>query len=369
MSNGTYANWMSNPAIQALTLAELKLPGTHDSGSYSLQTALSEVQYSDIAFLWKLSPNQAPTDGKFPWSEGTFYIGPTLYAFVMNTALGISRSQDQTFLDQLNGGIRYLDLRIYYDESLKDFYVQHGLRGTTLTALIADVVTFCNNNPTATEWIILEISHTNFTTTPNGAAWCTSQVIDILGAFGKALYTPPGAAGAPDFSLQSMASLTLADITTRAGSLNPGSIAVMVINSDVDPNDPSKGYTYPTTVVNTPGFAASGRAPSGVDTVADLTQAEGGALQNNPSGTLYQVAWTLTPQIQDIVLQTQNALTGSTQTPALKGLATTANAALPGFLQANESAHYNLVTVDWYEAAATTVVELLVGLNQAAATV
>ena len=344
------STWMSSPQIQSLTLGALKLPGTHDSGSYSLTSTLSQIQYPDIAFLWKLSPDDAPVNGSLPWAGGTYYVGQAMYTFVLNVALAVAQSQDQDILQQLNGGIRYFDLRVYYDSTANDFYVQHGLRGATLTSILQQVQAFIQANPTSGELIFLQLSHTNFATNPVAL---TSQVAALVNQYlGGNVYLPAGAAGTVvDF--QSLSTLTLASITN-------GKPAVMLLNTDIGDG----GYTYASTVINTSGFSNSGRSPNGVDTVPQLTAAEQGPLQANPANNLYQINWTLTPQVSDIMTQIQNSVLGNGATPILEQLALEADNSLPGFIQANQSAAFNLITVDWYETGTPqTVVDICVPLN------
>ena len=292
----------------------------------------------------------------FPWSTSTYYVGPQMYQFVMNVVLPCSISQDQTILDQLNGGIRYFDLRIYFDSRANDFYIQHALRGCTLTSILQQVAQFIANNPGNQELILLQLSHTNFTDVPQDSDYTAAQLAGMVAALiaqylPNNVYMPTGAAGAPSYDFNQLASLTLADVTQNQ-------TAVLFLNGD------SAKYTYPTQVVNTTGFSYSNRSAGGTDTVADLSILEQGPLQSNPAGTLYQISWTLTPQASDIFTQAQNNMLGISALPILQQLGLTANANLQAFLALNQTANFNLVTVDWYEqGAALTVVDMLVGLN------
>jgi hypothetical protein len=348
----SYATWMSNPQVQALTFGALKIPGTHDSATYSLTQTLSQVQYPEIAFLWKLNAGAAPADGSLPWTGGSYYVGSAMYGFVLQVVQSVATSQDQTILQQLNGGIRYFDLRIYYDTSANDFFVQHGLRGCTLSEILQQVQQFISQNPASQELIILALSHANFSGLQgHTAAQLTGQVSSLVQrTLGAGVYVPPGLPAGGTFTFQALGTRTVAEVTN-------GKPAVMLLNLD-------EGYTYASEVINTSGFKNSGRSVNGVDTVAALAAAEQGPLQQNAAGKLYQVNWTLTPQLSDVMTQIQNGVLGSGATPVLQALALQANDALTGFIQANRSAAFNLVTVDWYETGTpNSVVDLCVALN------
>ena len=349
-----YTTWMSTPQVQGLTMSQLKLPGTHDSATYSLTNTLSQIEYSNIAFLWSLNSGVAPVNGQYPWSGGQYYVGQPMYDFIMSIVKAVSTSQDQTILDQLNGGIRYFDLRIYYDTNLQDIYLQHALRGCSLETVFQQVQSFLTDNPTSEELIILDLSHTNFASvvTPPGAPTPAQMVINFVKTYvGPHVYMPAGAAGT-SYDFQNLSGVSV-------GSITDGQNAVMLLNTD-------GGYLYESQVINTSGFASSGRSADGVDTVAALQEAEGGPLQNNPKGTLYQISWVLTPQNTDVYTQAANSLLNNGATPILQYLAVEANNALSEFIQQNSGCNFNLITVDWYEyGAPQTVVEICVGLNAA----
>lgn len=347
----SYATWMSNPQVQALTFGTLKIPGTHDSGTYSLTQTLSQVKYDNIAFLWNLNAGTAPANGTLPWKSGTYYLGSAMYSFVLQVVKAVATSQDQSILQQLNGGIRYFDLRIYYDTSANDFFVQHGLRGCTLSEILQQVQQFISQNPASQELIILALSHANFASLPGyTVAQLTGQVSSMVQQMlSGSVYMPPGAAGST-FDFQSLSTRTVGELTN-------GKPAVMLLNLDNE-------YVYASEVINTSGFNNSNRGVDGVDTVAALTTAEQAGLKANPPGTLYEVSWTLTPQLPDVMAQIQNSVLGNGSTPVLQSLALQANNALTGFIQSNQSGAFNLVTVDWYETGAPrTVVDLCVALN------
>jgi len=344
-----YTTWMSNAQIQNLTFGALRIPGTHDSGSYSLELSLSQIKYDEIKFLWSLDPGTAPSDGNWPWAGGKYYVGKELYTRIMTVVKAISVAQDQNTLQQLNGGIRYFDLRVYYDTSTNDFHVQHGLRGSKLSEIFDQVRQFIQQHPTSQELIILELSHSNFNSL--NARELTDKVSAMVrDYFGSNVYMPSGASGTI-YEFQLLSPLTVGSITNNKP-------AVMLLNTD------RKEYTYRSMVINTQGYAGSGGSPDGVNSVPALIQREDGPLRNNPVGHIYGVGWCLTPRTSDVMREIQNTLVSNGATPLLQQLALEANNALTTFMEAHQKCAFNLITVDWYETGGPkTVVDICVSLN------
>jgi 1-phosphatidylinositol phosphodiesterase len=122
-SKHPYKNWMSaTPDIDKLTLTELVWPGAHNAG----------VDY----------------DFSYP-----MHVQPAAHWFVC---------QDGPFIQQLNEGVRALDLRFHSDDhwlGVRKFHTFHGfklLRGRSLSELLKSLDFFLNENPD--EFIVLDIS-------------------------------------------------------------------------------------------------------------------------------------------------------------------------------------------------------------------
>lgn len=89
------SDWMTSisETVSDLTLRDLVLPGTHDSGTY------------DIGMLSGISPDVSD------WAYAMYIspiIGPSVYS-------GWAKAQGQNVGEQLNSGIRYFDLRVAAD--------------------------------------------------------------------------------------------------------------------------------------------------------------------------------------------------------------------------------------------------------------
>lgn len=96
--NNGLVSWMSNPAIQAMTLQTLKLPGTHDSPTNALRPVLSPIIGSSLNSLTYLSPgpHSPPSGGDF-----SIYVGQPLYDFILCQGVNCAaRAQDTSITTQ-----------------------------------------------------------------------------------------------------------------------------------------------------------------------------------------------------------------------------------------------------------------------------
>lgn len=345
------STWMSNAQIQARTLAQLKLPGTHDSATYDLSTVLSQITYPDIEFLWNLSAQAAPVNGKWPvvfppTSTQPLYLGQDLYNFVLGQAVNsISRSQGFNITQQLAAGIRWFDLRVYYDNRDNTFYTQHALRGPAVRDLLSQIQAFLTANSSSGELIFLQVGHTNFDKYPEQIP----NFINLIKAIipGNNIYYPPGASAKP-FDFQSLANTTV-------GSMTNGSPKVMFLNDD--------NISYPDTVTNSTGYASRGFSGERY-TVDELIAQEGDALKTHTE-PLWSLGWALGADNTAIAANIFTLLTG-VESWALQTLATEANRALSGFVNQNggASARFNVVSVDWLQYGSTpSVPDFIIGLN------
>ncbi len=344
-----YSTWMSTSQIQAKQLIDIVIPGTHDSATYALTPALSDISYSDIQFLWNLNDGSAPQNGSYPWQDSTQYVGDYAYRYVMSIANSSGQSQDQSIYDQLVGGIRYFDLRIYYDQQQNGIYAQHALRGPSLEDMLGQIAQYLKDY-SGNELIFIELSHTEFAGT-NHPQEVADMITSILDADSISTLGVQNVETTP-FDMNDAGKMTLGDIC-QTGS------KVVFLNTDTD-------YQYPHTVLSTDGFKNSGRFdsnPSGVDTLKDLSSDEASGL-NGSAGNMYQILWTLTAQPSDIANGAIQCFMADNSGMILQGLANEANNALEGFLNDHAGAHFNLISVDWYEhSTAQTAVDIAVGLS------
>ncbi len=172
------ASWMkdvaaSNSAFKTSPLTTLLIPGTHDTGTYGITAG------SDMADDGNFNGEKLVTDitGKVTgWCDKDFTckhtLGKLLHSLVdpiNNAAVSIaksiqapwSKSQDETILQQLNGGIRFLDLRVQAYQPNKfqtDFLIVHSMVSVHLSAVLDDIATFCSTPASSQEIILLVIN-------------------------------------------------------------------------------------------------------------------------------------------------------------------------------------------------------------------
>jgi hypothetical protein len=129
--------WMEaqQNSIRNKSLNQLFIPGSHDSGTYSLEDTIAK--------------NQDLTD-KLNYLK---YIG---VGFVLaGVAKSWSKAQNLSIIDQLYAGVRYLDLRVGWRDDKNEFYIVHGLYGPRLLDVAFEIGKFLGENPK--EIVIIQI--------------------------------------------------------------------------------------------------------------------------------------------------------------------------------------------------------------------
>lgn len=136
------ANWMTALAndIANKPLNQLFIPGSHDSATYALESTFGKGQdFSDKINALKITG-----------------VGFVVTSIAKNWAM----AQDRTIYEQLNDGIRYLDLRVIYRDSKKDFYTVHGLYGPKFSDVLTQITRFMKENPK--EILIIQVADLNY---------------------------------------------------------------------------------------------------------------------------------------------------------------------------------------------------------------
>jgi hypothetical protein len=131
------SRWMEQLAdhIQERPLTSVFLPGSHDSATYKLEQKFGKNQ--DI----------------------TSKLNALRYALVgfgvTRVAQKWSQAQNRSIIQQLEDGVRYLDLRVIYCASKKQFYTVHGLYGPSLKDVLGQVNQFLQHHPQ--EIIVIQV--------------------------------------------------------------------------------------------------------------------------------------------------------------------------------------------------------------------
>jgi hypothetical protein len=125
-----YAKWMTEnkDLLGPTKLVDLVMVEAHDAGTYDLKTNRSE--YNNDVF--------APDDDNLFIDLGAL--------LVPDIVKGWSQTQTQTIYEQLNSGVRVLDIRVCADQQ-GTLYTCHGLYGATISEVFADVKKFATENP------------------------------------------------------------------------------------------------------------------------------------------------------------------------------------------------------------------------------
>ena len=136
----TSHNWMAclPEKLTQLPIWSLTLPGSHDSGSYALESKDG------------ISPDKAELR---KWWMRVF--GFIAYPIVKRWTI----TQTMNMTQQLEAGIRYFDLRAAPKPSPTnlDLYFVHGLYGPRIVDICRDINSFLNENPQ--EIVIIHIQH------------------------------------------------------------------------------------------------------------------------------------------------------------------------------------------------------------------
>ncbi len=332
-STADHRSWMSNARIQAKTLSQLKIPGTHDSAAYAPELFLSTVLY-DFAFLKNVYPDSAPANHDF--KSQSYHIGQRAYAWLMEQISFIGQTHDssKTIQKQLEDGVRFFDLRVYYDTRVGDYYFHHGLRCPSLSAVLDQIKNFLSADGKATEFAIFQISHNGGTfDEPDKATHAAKVAQMVKDKLSQWLWVPVGAAPDRQFDFQTLSSLTLSAITA-------GSSKVLWI----DPDD----CKYPHSILNVNG-----------ETVYPSKQGF------SPGSGLYGHSLTMTPATNEcagsILLNCYNA--DKKNIKILQRASRKLNSTARKVLQ--EQPHLNMIAMDWYsEADVELPIDVIINANR-----
>jgi hypothetical protein len=148
------ANWMGqiSEEIQELPLNRLAIPGTHDSGTYSL-TPTSELSPDlDIADWIRTALNWMASDRETSIKQLTY-----------NWAW----AQNRTIRQQLDSGIRYLDIRLATHGPDEDVRIVHSMWGASLEDVVQQVADFLRVCPKEIVFLRLGTNKSGTLTTPS----------------------------------------------------------------------------------------------------------------------------------------------------------------------------------------------------------
>ena len=129
-----YSNWMSENLTDETLIIDVKMLGAHDAFSYEIDN------FSDV-------------DEKSAESLMTGFTG----RFIKGFSVRQSKTQMVSAAGLLYSGVRYLDMRLSYNDKEETYYTTHNYFSSPLNDVLKEIETFLENNPG--EFIILDLQH------------------------------------------------------------------------------------------------------------------------------------------------------------------------------------------------------------------
>ena len=117
-------NWMRDRAEQIgdRPLSQLRIPGTHDAGTFSIPRSGAVVAVAQA-------------------DAGTAQFAGIPEDFVLGTQL----TQNTTFTEQFNAGIRYLDFRVVCEPD--GMFIVHTFRGMPISDALTEIAAWATKHP------------------------------------------------------------------------------------------------------------------------------------------------------------------------------------------------------------------------------
>jgi len=245
------ANWMALalPIIGNLTLQQVTLPGTHDSGSYYLTDELI---------------------GEPPFLEEIVKVADELDLPVGMIIDGWAQAQISNFYTQFLDGIRYVDVRVIYDTTDNLWKTHHGpVVGNKIELLLQNSQQFVSQYPS--EVLVMELSHGN-----NETAAQQQLLLDLIQKY-LGQYLWPRANG-------------FQTINTMIAS---GKNILLTLEFDPLPPNIWSANTIVNTYANSPDLKTM--------EAYNVRQAQGWATHGIFPNQLFKMSWTLTPNVDTII--------------------------------------------------------------------
>jgi hypothetical protein len=182
----TRRNWMSETtSLHDTPLRRICFPTTHDSATSALQDRLTPepIGENGKAVLDKLKEVQDAIASV----PGIGSILPNPAGFVLHAITDPSKrlatATSRSIAEQLDAGIRGFDLRIYYDDQTRQLTTFHGLVGTPMTTVLAEMKAFLAANPG--EILFITMGHF-LSVSDRGKQDFAKLVTDSLGSYAYA---------------------------------------------------------------------------------------------------------------------------------------------------------------------------------------
>lgn len=141
------AGWMGEleKHIAETPLCRVGLPGTHDSGTYKFDKEMGASPDNDLTSTIQEKLGQGMILG-------------TVTDLILGTIFTrLCQCQDKSTREQLNVGIRYLDIRVAFHEESGKYFTCHGVYCVDMAEVMQEISDFLTENPK--EIVILDVNH------------------------------------------------------------------------------------------------------------------------------------------------------------------------------------------------------------------
>lgn len=232
-------NWMANlattmPAFANSKLRNMCFPATHDSGTYHLEAQLTQAEL-DPWLVDALGAVRRVTDTIDVIPFISHYINPVDWAYdaIFGVMQDLATSTRANIRQQLNDGMRCLDLRIYYNynDPGNPFYTYHNQVGVPLSNVLSEVAFFITDVAPAGEIVYLTLGHYHDDETPGNGF--TPEQLQELSTLIWLLFPDRsrvfGPQDAPPHANGNLFDCTYADVVTSSGT--SGSKAILVVKN------------------------------------------------------------------------------------------------------------------------------------------
>lgn len=156
----------SNGLFGVMPLTEIAIPGTHDAGTYAI-TVSSEMaddgHPNGPKYVTDVTASVSSWCHNTKWTPHKLCvkidelknndIDPLATFIGKSIQAPWSVSQDQSILEQLNGGIRFFDLRV--QAYMGGFYVVHSMISVNMAEVLDQIVAFCKQPESSKEVILV----------------------------------------------------------------------------------------------------------------------------------------------------------------------------------------------------------------------
>lgn len=154
--------WMTNANLQNKAWPQIKVPGTHNSGTYGLSRDYSiDTQYDQTMAI-------------MPLLAQTFSMYGVNSSLIKDVMIPWMTCQKNSIYRQLKDGIRHFDFRLCQQGA--EYHLCHGFIGPRMRDVLSQIRSFLLNNPN--EKVLLDFNHVYGVTNHSDV---TRNILEVLG--------------------------------------------------------------------------------------------------------------------------------------------------------------------------------------------